>query len=405
MRIQHRHSLGLAICGLVLVPIFHSAVGADVGADSGGTTLQRPIYDVAGEDNSELGASTAVSGNTLVAGAPGSGKFGEVMVFQKTRTGWHDTATIVGSSTSFGSAVALSGSTLLVGAPSADTDEGRAFVFSEKEGRWSHRATLEPLDKQQNEDFGASVALSGTTALIGAPMSTNSQGAGRAYLFSSRGSEWVQINELKSMQNRPGELFGFSVGLNATTAVVGSPGPSGPVSSSRPEGELGVYVYTRAKGHWKMVAQLRDPSDVRDQQFGVAVAIRDGVIAAGSPGQVSAEHHIEPGATYLFSKGTNGWQRVAEITGAEAELDAGMPGSSVVLGAGILVTSPDDVVITAGLPVLVYKVTASRWHLSTQLADPDRTTDNAFGDSVALIGNTVIVGDPSRSGRIYFYRI
>jgi hypothetical protein len=81
----------------------------------------------------------------------------------------------------FGLAVALSGSTAVVGAPFKNSETGAAYVFVRSGTTWSQQAKLTAAHRTANDEFGDSVALSGTTAVAGAPGANANAGA--AYVF------------------------------------------------------------------------------------------------------------------------------------------------------------------------------------------------------------------------------
>jgi hypothetical protein len=75
----------------------------------------------------------------------------------------------------------LSGSTALVGAFGHSSSTGAAYVFSDAGGTWTQQAELTAADAAAGDQFGISVALSGSTALVGAFGHSSSTGA--AYVF------------------------------------------------------------------------------------------------------------------------------------------------------------------------------------------------------------------------------
>jgi len=115
-------------------------------------------------------------------------------------------------SDSFGSTVAISGDTVVVGAPD--------------EGVWTQNAKLVADDGQDFDSFGLSVSVSGPTVLVGAndhtPASTGTAGAGSAYVFQQRDGQWVEIVELAASDGIPGGDFGTSVAVQNNTLVVGA---------------------------------------------------------------------------------------------------------------------------------------------------------------------------------------
>src|SRR5690606_13917293 len=111
---------------------------------------------------------------------------GAVYVFERSDTGWQETAKLVagdGAGTdNFGWSVSIEGSTAVVGAPYADvggnTDQGAAYVFTNTAGTWSEAQKLVSADGAAGDEFGRDVDVSGTTALIGAVRASVAGNAG-----------------------------------------------------------------------------------------------------------------------------------------------------------------------------------------------------------------------------------
>jgi hypothetical protein len=83
----------------------------------------------------------------------------------------------------FGVSVAISGTTAIVGAFGHASFAGRAYVFTKTTTGWKQAAELKGSDTVAGDRFGASVAISGTTAIVGAW--DHASGAGRAYVFTA----------------------------------------------------------------------------------------------------------------------------------------------------------------------------------------------------------------------------
>ncbi|HEV8682428.1 MAG TPA: FG-GAP repeat protein [Actinomycetota bacterium] len=86
----------------------------------------------------------------------------------------------------FGASVAVSGDTVLVGVPGDDDGKGSAYVYSRAGGTGTEEQKLLASDGASLDEFGFSVAVSGGTALVGAPFDDNDNGvgAGSAYLYA-----------------------------------------------------------------------------------------------------------------------------------------------------------------------------------------------------------------------------
>jgi hypothetical protein len=79
--------------------------------------------------------------------------------------------------------VAISGTTAIAGAPGYSKDAGRAYVFAKTGSVWKQAAELKGSDTVASDDFGYTVAISGATAIAGAE--GHAKDAGRAYVFKA----------------------------------------------------------------------------------------------------------------------------------------------------------------------------------------------------------------------------
>jgi hypothetical protein len=151
--------------------------------DGGGTWSEAEVLQAAeGAMGDELGAEVLLRGSTLVASAPRADEMsnsdaGAVYVFTEQGDGSYDqTGRLVASDGAtedhFG-AIALDGDTLLVGAPSYDRvtrrDMGIVYVFARSGDTFTEQEQIYRETPELNDRFGAAVAISGTTALVGAP--------------------------------------------------------------------------------------------------------------------------------------------------------------------------------------------------------------------------------------------
>jgi hypothetical protein len=228
-----------------------------------------------------FGNSVAISGTTIVVGAVAASR---ACVFTKTAFGWTQVAELKGSDTvaadSFGNSVAISGTTAVVGAPIHAKVAGRAYVFTETAAGWTQTAELKGTDTVAGDEFGFSVAISGTTAIVGA--SGSAKGLGRAYVFTKTGAGWKQTTELKGSHMG---LFGNSVAISGTTAVVGAPGYVIDDAGR-------AYVFTRTASGWKQVAELKGSDTVAGDWFGYSVAISGTTaVVSANPLESKPQHH------------------------------------------------------------------------------------------------------------------
>src|SRR5262245_45735790 len=145
----------------------------------------------------------------------------------------------------FGASVAISGNTLVVGAPGDADFKGAAYVFNRSGSTFTTPAKkLIADDGKPGDFFGLSVAIDGNTLVAGAPFDETDDGksAGSAYVFNRSGTDFSPTpQKLTAFDGKPNADFGFSVAIDVDTLVVGA------VSDSDPNKNQGAaYVFTRS---------------------------------------------------------------------------------------------------------------------------------------------------------------
>jgi hypothetical protein len=271
-----------------------------------------------------FGWSVAVSGGTVLAGAIGTalplhGDSGTVFEYVRSGAAWPQVANFTGADAEtgdgFGWDVALAGNTAVIGAPrNSPTSPGAAYVFTDTGSGFAQRAKLVPPDSQAGDLFGRSVALSGRTALVGAPgccafNPKEREFHGAAYTFVHSSGRWISRAKLTARDgkgfvlntNQQGDTFGESVALSGGTAVIGAPTWSkAPAVVGAPVDFTGAaYEFTRAgdalTGHWSQTREVIAADGARTDRLGFATGI------AGSTGLAGAPFHSNNrGAVYLF---------------------------------------------------------------------------------------------------------
>jgi hypothetical protein len=158
-------------------------------------TAAHPTYEAF------LGISVSILGNTIAAGAPYGTKAkpaGTVYIFTEPESGWangHESARLTENSSvldGMGWSVTLTPDLLLGGAPYAtvnqNQDQGAAYVYLKPASGWQstskYSARLFATYGEPNDNFGVSVAASGSTFFAGAPDSFNGDDVGLAYVFA-----------------------------------------------------------------------------------------------------------------------------------------------------------------------------------------------------------------------------
>ena len=244
----------------------------------------------------------------------------------------------------FGRSVAISGDTVIVGAIGADdSDEriGSAYLFARDQGgaeAWGQVAKLTAADAAEDR-FGWSVAISGDTVIVGAPFDDHAgERFGSAYLFArDRGGAgaWGQVAKLTAAAAAAVDGFGRSVAVSGDTVIVGSrlDDDTGGDSGS-------AYLFARDRGGaeaWGQVAKLTATDGAAGDEFGWSVALSGDAAIVGAP--FDADAGDASGSAYLFARdqgGTEAWDQVAKLTAGDAAAGDAF-GSSVVLSGDTVI--------------------------------------------------------------------
>ena len=190
----------------------------------------------------------------------------------------------------FGSSVAISGNTVVVGAPGMVGNymagPGSAYVFAESASRWTEVATLTASDGAAGDGFGCSVAISGSTVVVGAPNaavgSNGSQGA--VYVFTESKSGWANMTQTARLTASDGvtsDGLGSSVGISGNTVVAGAPGAA--VGGNLLRGA--VYLFTKPGSRWANMAQTAKLTAPNESPYPVSAARFRSAAARWWPGR------------------------------------------------------------------------------------------------------------------------
>jgi hypothetical protein len=396
-----------------------------------------------------FGDSVGISGDLVVVGMPLQSS-GSAYAFGRDVGGpgaWGHVQKVTGSDVleydGFGTAVAISGDTIVAGAPrhsAAGSRSGTAYVFDVTETGGPGDAPLAPdevdqavaTDGADGDLLGAAIAISGSTMVVGAP--DDDGGAGSAYVFrrDPGGEEWSQVRKLVGAATA--DRFGSSVAIDGDTIAVGAPESDEAAACSGAQCDAGsVYVFDRdfepeaplapVSDNWGLVTRLEAADADAGDRFGAAVAIDRGRIVAGAPADDDAasclDASCDSGSVYLFERNHDSsapsapspeaWGQRRKLT-----LSAGVAqdrfGSSVAIdGDTLAVGAPGGSTGVAGNAAYVFTRNtggADAWGEAGRLIADDASTGDAFGVSVGVSRDRVVVGAPrdgNASGSAYLF--
>ena len=358
----------------------------------------------------------------------------------------------------FGSSVSLDGDTLIVGAFGEDgssagvngdeTDNdaeqsGAAYVFVREGTTWTQQAYLKASNGETLDFFGISVAVDGDTAVVGAlaeasaatgvngdQENNDAEAAGAVYVFVRDGAAWTQQAYLKASNTEAGDFFasvavdGDTIAVAATgedsksTGVDGDQDDDFPTTEPLLEGNSGAaYVFVREGNEWTQQAYLKASNTEELDLFGDALALAGDTLVVTAVSEDSNSTRVNgdeenndalgAGAAYVFVRTGSTWEQQAYLKAPNAEIEDEF-GSSVAIDGDIVIVGAEDEDSNAtGIDgddanndadnagaAYIFERLGDRWEQRAYVKASTTQRQDHFGDSVAIDGDTIVVGAP-----------
>jgi hypothetical protein len=318
-----------------------------------GNTQTAKLTASDGQPGDEFGAAVAISDNVIVVGAPNATMAqGAVYVFVRPSGGWTnmtETAKLTASDgkplDTLGISVAISGNTIVSGAPNQhpsghNNPTGKVYGFSEPSGGWKNGTETKSFVPPGNRDlqalFGFSVAIAGTTLVAGAPYFD--AGTGAVGMFDFKSGNEIGVLSLKNAAHNINFGWEIAITTNASQIVVSAPYQS--VAGIQYVGAL--YVFVEPETGWRTTAAYSAELSASDPSLppyaaslgGWPIAVSsngDKVVAYGwNANQVNAE--------YVFVSGSGVWKSMTQTyelieSNGDGLLPVALSGNTVCAGA------------------------------------------------------------------------
>ncbi|MDJ1498094.1 malectin domain-containing carbohydrate-binding protein [Cytophagaceae bacterium DM2B3-1] len=286
----------------------------------------------------------------------------------------------------FARSIAVSGNTALISAGNEYT-ESVVYVFTLNNGVWSQTQKLIASDGTVSDSFGQSVYLLGNTALIGAPGhdANGIQDKGSAYVFTLNNGVWSQTQKLTASDGQAGDQFGYSVALSGNTALIGAKFDD--IGDQYDQGS--VYTFIQSGNNWTQTAKLVASDGFYGDNFGHSVDLSGQTAIIGA-----VDDNNGVGRTYVFTLSSGGWTQTARLEPSDWG-DVGYYGHSVAIDGNTIIVGAylDDAQgnLYQG-SAYVFTLNNGVWSQTQKLTASDGQAGDQFGYSVALSADTAVIG-------------
>lgn len=338
---------------------------------------------------------------------PGPGFEGvETFSYQAVLSQQVSAAEVPVANAKFGSAVAISNDVAVVGAPLEKVNgskSGAAYVLKRSGTTWVQVAKLVGSGSSAGDEFGTSVAIQNRRIVVGSHRDAGEATlSGTAYVFEQDATgEWVEVAILMDPTGRKNDRFGGDVAIDGDTIAV----------AARLDDNLGTnsgsaFIFERnpGTGDWEFVDRIKADDPSKSAEFGHSISLSGDSLAAGAI--KDDEGATDAGAAYVFERdegGTDDWGQVAKLLAPQPAkkdafgFDVSISSSSSTLAVG----APLDSVggkADAGA-VFLFEIDDADWVFDRKLVETDAgdftlAKKDKFGSSVAVEGDTLIIGAP-----------
>ena len=250
---------------------------------------------------------------------------------------------------------------------------------------------LLPSDGAPGDNFGFAVGMDVDTLVVGAPRADGAGAdSGAVYVFVVTGTTWVEQAKLVPSSLSAGDTYGHSVAVSGDVIVVGSPqhdGVNGVDSGS-------VFVWERSGTVWTEKELVAASDGQAGALFGLSLAISGANFLVGAP---------EVNKFYAYSNHSGSWNEDDVLTGSDTGVGdqfgfVAIDGNTAIVGAPL----HDGLSFNSGAAYVFERTLLAPWTWNEQakLTASDASTNDSFGTSVAISGEQVYVGAPFADGPV-----
>ena len=270
----------------------------------------------------------------------------------------------------FGYSVAIDGTTALIGAFKADT------IHSDTQSKATRQGKVSGGNKSDTGVINDASIIEGTNIL---------EDTGAAYVFTLDANGWQQQAKLIASPAFAHDTLGGNVALKNNMALLG-------VRNRDDKGEDAgaVVAFEQQANQWSQTQILTAIDAKPGDAFGQSIALTERFLVIGAPH--SDAPNKDSGSAYVFQRTQNTWQfhtKLTAVDGASGDLfgiSVAIDGNTILVGADL----HDEKAEKAGA-VYAYVFDGKQWRHEAKLMADDGGHTDIFGVRVALFGNTALI--------------
>lgn len=388
------------------------------------TTGEIKPNGIAGQSNQVLmsnGNGTmqwSVINNTNSSNIGGYGTWGDCEV--QNITDFYPVADLDGANNDlFGTSVDIEGDYAIVGSigddfdPNEATGAGSVTIYKRNttNGTWESQGKFYDNSPSNGEQFGFNVGISGDYAVIGMPqedtLGFTDKGSITILKRNTSTGVWAFHSKfINAVSYADG--FGQSVAIDGDYIIAGSPYEiiNGAISA----GSASIYKRNTSTNVWELQQKIIHPNYAANDNFGYSVSIDEGYAIVGAPSDDIGA--VDNGSANVYKLNvSNIWVVLTTLYNGAVDYDkfGWKVGIDGVNKTAIINAANDDIgaITDCGSASIFQENSSGIWTLVITLFDPNSTSANAFGFSVAISNGFAMVGDHldnTSRGKVHLYK-
>jgi hypothetical protein len=347
-----------------------------------------------------FGHSVDISGDIAAVGAYfNNARRGAVYIFQRNENflnSWTELRKITAEDGQiedrFGTSLSINNDYIAIGAPNKDDEQGAVYIFNRNQGgmnNWGQLIKLTKNNPQNSDRFGSSLVLKDSVLFIGSEGAVNDQllNTGVVYIFTKFENSWTLSDSIFAHDGQSGDAFGSSVDFDTDNLVIGAYGADDMGTESG-----AVYFYTHLDTGWTFITR-KIPNQIGQSNFGISVSIDSITAVIGSPNDHNGNFQ-ETGAVYIYTKNDTTWDLQQKVFASDGLHNDDFGFSTALEGAYLFVGASKNTHSEQSNTGASYSFlrTGDQWKERLKVTATDAAADDWFGFSVALHGETGMVG-------------
>lgn len=275
---------------------------------------------------------------------------------------------------------------------------GGAYVLLQSENNdWNFYQKLLPFDASEADEFGKAVDIYQDFIVSCSYLDDdNGTNSGSVYIYKWNGLSWEHYDKINASDPEDYSQFGLALDLFKDQLIVGAP-----FKNSCGTNCGAAYIFEKINEKWTETAILT-PDNLNDKdEFGITVKIKNDYAFVSSIKDDDLGENS--GSVYIYKKENKNWKYLQKLTAFDGEAGDAF-GIAIDLNDSIAAIGSyfdDDNGENSG-SVYIYKNIDDEWQFIKKIIPDDGNEGDAFGSSISLNDNKILIGAYSDDDNGFF---